>query len=366
VSKPIREDGKFPTFAFPGGYTIIYLAADNEVLCPDCANLPEAYSTDEKREAVKKGLDREDGPPDYTDRQWELVDVSTYDEGLPMTCANCNKEIHSSYGPTDDDYEQMIKEHFESITGHAPSVSVLNKCLAYVQDKDSEQEGNYNRIGEWVHEFIDDDAHGHEKPVGRKQPRSPGRMDEAGIRKEIKNIRNGGKSGNRFALSNPELRESALVMKAAFSHHQFDVFLHGNKIETVWWEDGANAIDVRKSLINDEGYDPLITVKNTHTSDTAGRQQPSETTNTIEVWTYDVWGNEEDGYEVNDRSKIAEYETDLTELSDKDIKEIIEENFFHPETIDSDGNGDDQHVYLVLNDMDHSDYPLGEIYLDRG
>ena len=97
-----------------------------------------------------------------------------------------------------------------------------------------------------------------------------------------------------------------------------------------------------------------------------GRKQPSDTKNTIEVWTYDVWGNEEDGYEVNDRSKIAEYETDLIELSDKDIKEIIEENFFHPETIDSDGNGDDQHVYLVLNDTDHSDYPLGEIYLDRG
>jgi len=88
--------------------------------------------------------------------------------------------------------------------------------------------------------------------------------------------------------------------------------------------------------------------------------------NVIEVWTYDVWGNEEDGYEVNDRTKISEYDTNLTELTDKDIKDIIEECFFHPENIDIDNNVMcDNPIYLILNDTDHSDYPVGEIFLRK-
>ena len=86
----------------------------------------------------------------------------------------------------------------------------------------------------------------------------------------------------------------------------------------------------------------------------------------IEVWTYDVWGNEEDGYEVNDRSKIADYETDLKELTSKDIEEIVEEYFLKPENISIDQNVMCENpVYLVFNDKDHSDYPLGEIFFDK-
>jgi hypothetical protein len=84
---------------------------------------------------------------------------------------------------------------------------------------------------------------------------------------------------------------------------------------------------------------------------------------TIEIWTYDVWGNEEDGYEVNDRSKVDTIETDLTELTDAKIKELISDYFLDPENIDTDGYGDEKHVYLVFNDDEHSDYPLGEIDL---
>jgi hypothetical protein len=82
----------------------------------------------------------------------------------------------------------------------------------------------------------------------------------------------------------------------------------------------------------------------------------------IEVWVYDVWGNDEDGYDVNDRSKVASYETDKKELSDKDIKEIIEEYFLNPDKITLDNNVmSDNCFYLLFNDKDHSDYPLGEI-----
>ena len=86
----------------------------------------------------------------------------------------------------------------------------------------------------------------------------------------------------------------------------------------------------------------------------------------IEVWVYDVWGNEDDGYEVNDRSKVSDYETDITELTSESIKNIIEEEFFHPENIEIDNNVMcDNPVYLILNDDEHTDYPLGEIFLSE-
>ena len=85
---------------------------------------------------------------------------------------------------------------------------------------------------------------------------------------------------------------------------------------------------------------------------------------TVELWTYDVWGNEQDGYEVNDRSKIAEIETDIKELTSEKIAEIVGEYFYHPENITRDNNiCSDNMVYLVMNDENHSDYPLGEIFL---
>jgi len=175
MPSPVRENGKFPYYAFPGGYTIIYIAGDNEVLCPECANLPEAYSTAEKREAIKKGLDREDGPPDYTDRAWELVAVDTYDEGLPIQCAHCNKDIESSYGPTDADYRDMIRDWHHQITKRDPSAGVLEDILQYVKDEEeneggpNDMRGNYHSVGVFVREFIDNDAKSHEKPVGRRQ-----------------------------------------------------------------------------------------------------------------------------------------------------------------------------------------------------
>ena len=87
--------------------------------------------------------------------------------------------------------------------------------------------------------------------------------------------------------------------------------------------------------------------------------------NMIEIWLYDVWGNEEDGYEVNDRTKISEYETELISLTDEGVREIISDEFLNYAAISDDGNGDNQHAYLVLNDKKHTDYPLGEIYLVR-
>lgn len=82
----IRErDGKLPAYAWPGGYPIYYLAKDNGVLCPDCANSPDCVNAD----------------PD--DAQWKIVAFDVYYEGPTIHCDNCNAEIESAYGDPDSD-----------------------------------------------------------------------------------------------------------------------------------------------------------------------------------------------------------------------------------------------------------------------
>ena len=44
------------------------------------------------------------------------------------------------------------------------------------------------------------------------------------------------------------------------------------------------------------------------------------------VWTYDVWGNEKDGYEVNDRTELTEYfgsDVNLLEVKDNSESSIV-------------------------------------------
>jgi hypothetical protein len=81
------EDGKLPAYAWPGGYPIYYLVADNGVLCPACAN-------QENGSIASETLDPE--CPD--DNQWRIVasDVNWEDESL--FCDHCSKQIESAYG----------------------------------------------------------------------------------------------------------------------------------------------------------------------------------------------------------------------------------------------------------------------------
>lgn len=82
------ENGLYPTFAFPGGYPIIYLTADNAVLCPDCAN----------------GLNGSEASPDHDEKMWRLVACDVHYEGQPETCEHCQFQVHSAYGdPFEDD-----------------------------------------------------------------------------------------------------------------------------------------------------------------------------------------------------------------------------------------------------------------------
>jgi hypothetical protein len=41
----------------------------------------------------------------------------------------------------------------------------------------------------------------------------------------------------------------------------WNVYLGGKLIDTVWFDEDMSAEDVRRSLINHDGYDPAITVR---------------------------------------------------------------------------------------------------------
>jgi hypothetical protein len=73
-----QADGKLPAFAWPGGYPIVYLAKDNGILCPKCAN---EYSPDRGN-----------------DEQLEPVAYFVHYEGPAEQCDNCYASIESAYG----------------------------------------------------------------------------------------------------------------------------------------------------------------------------------------------------------------------------------------------------------------------------
>lgn len=81
----LDKDGKYPAWAWPGGYTIIYFDAGGMMLCADCAS---------------PIFPIEDTPYGRA----KIIGCETYDEGPTIPCDDCGKEIESSYG--DPDYEE--------------------------------------------------------------------------------------------------------------------------------------------------------------------------------------------------------------------------------------------------------------------
>lgn len=85
--KSFRDEatGKFISFAWPGGYPIIYLDKNNSVFCPDCAN----------------DIDPNGEIPDDP-----IIAGDIFYEGAPMECdGGCGKMIESAYGDPDEDDE---------------------------------------------------------------------------------------------------------------------------------------------------------------------------------------------------------------------------------------------------------------------
>ena len=67
------NDGRLPSYAWPGGYPLFYLDADNNVLCPSCAD------------------DNDDFDPLLV-----AYDVNWEDDC--MFCDHCSNQIESAYG----------------------------------------------------------------------------------------------------------------------------------------------------------------------------------------------------------------------------------------------------------------------------
>lgn len=73
VSELRRPDGTYPAFAWPGGYPLIYLDANGDILCPACTSREDEYNA-------------------------PTVSGEVYWEGPDLCCFDCNAIIESAYG----------------------------------------------------------------------------------------------------------------------------------------------------------------------------------------------------------------------------------------------------------------------------
>jgi hypothetical protein len=79
-------------YAWPGGYTIIYITKQGEVICPDCA-----------QEVVTEFLKQDDDTKYGWMHDDPVIGCQTYDEGPDEECAECSEAIESSYGDPDEE-----------------------------------------------------------------------------------------------------------------------------------------------------------------------------------------------------------------------------------------------------------------------
>lgn len=71
----LDSDGRLPAHAWPGGYPLVYYAADGSAYCPDCASQLQAE------------------PP--------ITACEVYEEGPDIYCDGCGKGLESAYGDPD-------------------------------------------------------------------------------------------------------------------------------------------------------------------------------------------------------------------------------------------------------------------------
>jgi len=101
-----------------------------------------------------------------------------------------------------------------------------------------------------------------------------------------------------------------------------------------------------------------------------------------ELWFYDVWGNEQDGFEVNDRHcadrdfvimsnpKVynrgtSQQFTDFAPTDKQVLQSLVNAGHLKESALSADIeiNGDDEHIYLT--DVDAGYYPLCELILKK-
>lgn len=77
ISKLRDEHAKLPSYAWPGGYPLVYLTVTNDTLCPDCANR-------------------------HTNYRDPIQSYDIHYAGAPICCDKCNVEIASAYGDPEE------------------------------------------------------------------------------------------------------------------------------------------------------------------------------------------------------------------------------------------------------------------------
>jgi hypothetical protein len=83
TDKPLdNTTNNLQSYAWPGGYPIVYLTADMAICCPKCANKKNDWEDDEVNEYF------------------------IHYEGPPEICEFCNAEIESAYGDPDDEKDE--------------------------------------------------------------------------------------------------------------------------------------------------------------------------------------------------------------------------------------------------------------------
>lgn len=80
-----EEDGTLPAYAWPGGYQMYYLLADDGTICPPCANGQNGSLASEKAE----------------DKQWKITAADINYEDDDLFCDHCNAKIPAAYSGGD-------------------------------------------------------------------------------------------------------------------------------------------------------------------------------------------------------------------------------------------------------------------------
>lgn len=71
--------GKYDKRCFPGGYNLLYITADNSILCAKCANENFEQTTDED------------------DPQWYIIGMFINYEDPCVYCDHCNQKLEPEY-----------------------------------------------------------------------------------------------------------------------------------------------------------------------------------------------------------------------------------------------------------------------------
>jgi hypothetical protein len=101
-------DGRtLDSWAWPGGYPIVYVTGRTDVLCPSCAQERIDHN---RRIGLLEALGFD--PPE-TD--WVRADLPLYHdvhwEGPPIDCDECGKAIESAYGDPNSPDDEETSDH---------------------------------------------------------------------------------------------------------------------------------------------------------------------------------------------------------------------------------------------------------------